>query len=214
MLTARAKFEIAATLLALLAMGAIAWSWISAREDAIKLKATLEAQGQVITAAQKQVKDLQAAEAERDKQAAATVANLQSAAAKQVTPAQIAAWISKQLQLPQPITVTVPSVSPQNPSPNATASIPAADLPALRDTIEKCQECSVKLSTAQADLSSRDQQAILAQKQIDALKTERDAAVTAAKGGSKWQRLKKAGKWTGIGILVGAGALCGSGHCK
>jgi hypothetical protein len=206
MLTLRHKLEIAGALLALVAIASVGGSWLGAREEGIRLKATLDAQGQVIASAQKQAKDIQAAEAERDKETAATVAAFQQAAAKQVTPEQIAAWIPKQLSTPQPITFTIPPATPQNPTPNATASIPAADLPALRDQITACQTCSVKLSTAQADLSSRDQRLTLAGQQLSALTKERDAAVTAAKGGGKWQRIKRAAKWFGIGAALGYAA--------
>lgn len=59
---------------------------------------------------------------------------------------------------PQPITVQIPAAAKEKPAPTATAGIPQADLPALRDPVEQCQECSVKLSTAQADLSATNQQ--------------------------------------------------------
>lgn len=213
-MTARVKWEIAGGVLALIIIALVAGSWLGAREDSIKMKATIDAQSQVIDAAQKQAKDIQSAEDARDKATAENVAQLQKAAASQVTPAQIAAWIPKQVQVPQPITFTVPPATAQNPSPNATASVPEADLPALRDQIEKCQECAVKLSTAQADVSSRDQRLALANADLVAMTKERDAAVTASKGSSFWTRLKSKGKWFAIGAGVAAGAVCGSGHCK
>jgi hypothetical protein len=213
-LTARAKWEIVGAIAAALVLAIVAGSWLGAREDQIRMKTTIDAQNQVIASAQKQAEDIQDAEDARDKASAATVAAIQQAAAKQVTPAEIAAWIPKQLAGPQPITLQIPAPTAQNPSPNATASIPEADLPALRDQITACQTCSVKLSTAQADLTSRDQQAVLAQKQIDALKTERDAAVKASKGGGFWSRVKAKGKWFVIGGGVAGAAICATGHCK
>lgn len=213
-LTSRAKWEIVGAIAALVVLAIVAGSWLGAREDQIRMKATIDAQNQVIASAEKQAKDIQAAEDARDKASAATVAAIQQAAAKQVTPAEIAAWIPKQLGVPQPITFQVPAPTAQNPSPNATASIPQADLPALRDSITACQTCSVKLSTAQADLTSRDQQAVLAQKQIDALKTERDVAVKASKGGGFWSRVKRSAKWAAIGGGIAGAAICGTGHCK
>lgn len=213
-MTTRIKLEIIGAILGILALAILGGSWLGAREEGIRLKATIDAQQQVIAGAEKQARDIQAAEAARDKQTAETVTALEASAAKQVTPAQIAAWIPKQLPVPQPITFTVPAATAQNPSPGATASIPAADLPALRDTVEKCQECSAKLSTAQADLASRAQQAALAQQQIEALKTERDEAVKASKGGGFWSRVRRSVKWAAIGAGIGAAAVCGSGHCK
>lgn len=213
-LTTRVKWEIAGAVAAVIVIATFGGSYLGAREDQIRMKATIDAQNTVIASAQKQAKDIQDAEDVRDKASAATVAAIQQAAAKQVTPAEIAAWIPKQLAGPQPITFQIPAPTAQNPSPNATASIPAADLPALRDQITSCQTCSVKLATAQSDLSGRDQQAALAQKQIDALKTERDAAVTASKGGSFWARLKTKARWFAIGGAAAAAAVCATGHCK
>ena len=214
MLTTRVKWQIAAAVTALLVLSIFAGSWLGAREDQIRMKATIDAQQQVIDASQKQAKQIQAAEAERDKQTAATVASLQAAAARQVTPAQIAAWIPKQIPVPQPITFTVPAATPQNPSPDATASIPVADLPVLRDQIEKCQECSAKLSTAQADLTSRDQRLSLAGQQLSAMTRERDAAVQASKGGAFWSRAKRTAKYVAIGGAIAGASICGTGHCK
>ncbi len=214
MLTTRAKWEIVGALAALVVLAIFGGSWLGAREEQIRMKATIDAQNQVIASAQKQAQDIQTAEDARDKATAATVAAIQQAAAKQVTPQEIAAWIPKQLGVPQPITFQMPSPTAQNPSPDFTASIPAADLPVLRDQVEKCQECSIKLSTAQADLTSRAQQAVLAQQQIDALKTERDAAVKASKGGGFWSRVHRAAKWGVIGGAIAGAAICGTGHCK
>ena len=216
MLTPRVKGEIVAGVVGLVVLVIVCASWVGAREDAIRAKATVDAQQTVIAAAQKQTKDLQAAEAARDQLTAVNVAALQAAAAKQVTPAQIAAWIPKQLQqLPgTPITLSIPAATAQNPTPDAIASIPQADLPILRDQIEKCQECGVKLATAQQDGTSKDQRLLLAGQQLSAMSNERDAYKQAAKGGPFWSRVKAKAKWFAIGGAVVAGALCGTGHCK
>ena len=213
-MTTRVKIEVAATLVVLLIVAIVGGSWLGAREEGIRLKATLDAQQQVIAASAKQAKDLQDAEVERDKLTAANVAALQAAASRQVTPAEIATWLPKQLATPQPITFTIPTPSAQNPTPNAIASIPQADLPALRDQIEQCQVCGAKLTAAEADLGSRDQRLQLAGEELSAMTKERNAAVTAAKGGGFWSRVKRSAKWLVIGVGVGAAALCGSGHCK
>jgi hypothetical protein len=213
-LTARAKWEIAGTIAAFAVFSLAFGSWIGAREDAIKMKATIDAQSQVIGSAQTQSKSIQDAEAERDKATAANVAALTAAAAKQVTPAEIADWLPKQVQTPQPITITVPAPTPQNPTPNATASIPESDLPALRDQVTQCQVCAQKLTAAQADEAAKDSQLKLAGEDLSAMTKERDAAVTASKGGSFWARLKSKAKWFAIGGAVAAGAVCATGHCK
>lgn len=214
MLTTRHKLEIAGAIVALVVAAILGGAWLGAREDAIRMKATVDAQQQLIATTAKQAKDLQDAEVERDKLTAANVAVLAAAAAKQVTPAEIATWLPKQLAGPQPITFTIPTPTAANPTPNATASIPQADLPALRDQIEKCQECALKLAASQADVSSRDERLTLAGEQLSAMSKERDAAVKASKGGGFWSRAKRTVKYVVIGIAIGAVAVCGSGHCK
>lgn len=214
MLTTRIKLEIAGALVAFMVLAVIGGSWLGAREEGIRLKATLDAQQQVIASSAKQVKDIQDAETERDKVTASNVAALQAAAARQTTPAEIAAWLPKQIQTPQPITFTIPAATTQNPTPSAIASIPQADLPALRDEVTQCQVCAQKLSSAQSDLSSERDKEVLAGEQLSAMTKERDAAVTASKGGSLWKRIERAVKYTVIGIAIGAAAVCGTGHCK
>ena len=54
----------------------------------------------------------------------------------------------------------------------ATAEILQADLPVLRDQVEQCQERSVKLSTAQADLSATSQRLELAGERLSAMSEE------------------------------------------
>jgi hypothetical protein len=214
MLTTRIKLEIAGALIALVVLGMIGGSWLGAREEGIRMKATLNAQQQIIATSAKQAKDIQDAEAERDKVTAANVAALQAAAARQTTPAEIAAWLPKQIQTPQPITFTIPQATAQNPTPAAIASIPQADLPALRDEVTQCQVCAQKLSGAQSDLASEREKEVLAGEQLSAMTKERDAAVTAAKGGSIWRRIGHDLKVIGITVGIAAAVACGTGHCK
>jgi hypothetical protein len=178
-------------------------AWEEGRNDKGKLAATIEAQKTVIDAAQKERDAHQAADKERDAQTAATIAAMQDALAKVKTPQQIANWIPQQLPLPQPITVQLPPATPQNPAPDAIVAIPQADLIPLRDTIEKCKECAIKLSTAQQDLTSRDERLALAGQQMIAVQKERDAALTAAKGGIFFTRAKRIAKWLAIGAAAG-----------
>ena len=93
-----------------------------------------------------------------------------------------------------------PPVPTQSPScPPGSAVIPAADLKPLYDYIQDCRVCQAQLSSARADL--QDEKARSA-----ALARERDAAVTAAKGGSFWRQLKRNAKWLAIGVAIGAAA--------
>jgi hypothetical protein len=87
------------------------------------------------------------------------------------------------------------------------AQIPAADLKPLYDYVQDCRSCQAKLAAAKQD--SVDNAAMLS-----ALKRERDAALTAAKGGTFWHRVRRNAQWFAIGVGAGAVALCGTGHCR
>lgn len=191
-------------------------SWIRARDAQVKLAATLDAQKTVIDQAQKE-RDARAAEdARRDAQTNATIASMQQALKNVQTPAQIAAFLQKAVSpaVPAPITIQIPKATPENPQPNFTAQIPQADLPALRNQVEACQECFVKLASAQQDAASLKSQLQLAGEQLSAVTKERNAAVKASKGGGFWSRVKTGVKFFAIGAGFGAAAVCGSGHCK
>jgi hypothetical protein len=88
---------------------------------------------------------------------------------------------------------------------NSAAQIPAADLAPLYNYVQDCRACQLQLTAAKQNAS--DDAA-----KIRALTRERDAAVTAAKGGPLWLRLKRNAHWLAIGAAVGAvtsaAALC------
>ena len=217
-MTTRVKLELAAAVAVLILCLIGLHTWLGEHDARLKAETTIAAQQKAFDQAGDQVKQLQASDKDRDAQTAATIAKLSDAASKQVTPAQIASWIPAQLQagkaLPQPITIQLPPATAANPAPNAIASIPQADLPALRDEIASCQECGVKLSGAQADVASRDQQLKLAGEQLSAEGKERDAYKLELKGGTFWHRVKGGSQKVVIGIGIGLAFVCGSGHCK
>lgn len=199
-MTLRVKLEIAAAILALVAVAIVGGSWLGAREEAIKLKATLDAQNAVIADAGKR-------EAARDAALRDSLAAVEDLRKRTQTPQEAIKALPQVLPLPQPITLNLPAavanadpskagLKPDAPVPQ-TATIPAADLKPLFDFAATCKECQAKLAAATADKAD---DAV----KLAALTKERDAAVTAAKGGSKWQRIKRAGKWFAIGAAVGA----------
>ena len=190
-------------LLAAMAIG----SYIGAREDRIRMQATLDAQKAVIQqAAQERQRHVQE-DAARDTAAQKQLDAMQQLLQRNVqTPQQIARWAPQQVQVPQPINVNIPPATPQNPSPDAVATIPQVDLPAIREAIAGCKECKLKLETAQQDLASQKEQLRLAGEQLSAVERERDAALKAAKGGGFWQRTGRAAKWFLIGAAAGAAA--------
>ena len=180
--------------------------WLQEHDAGLQAKAELTAEKKAFDALSADRKSHDAADQARDAAATKQLEAMATAAAKVQTPAEIAAWIPKQIPgLPQPITITVPPATRENPTPDATASIPQADLPALRDAVEKCGESSVRLSACQADLSSRTAEMAIADKQIKALEAEVGTLQTEAKGGTFWKRAKKTLKVAACATAGGAG---------
>lgn len=171
-----------------------------ARSDTLK-----EAQAQLKV----QLDEYRADEEARNKILTDKLADMAKAAAQQKTPIQITGWSQAQLeQAIAGIKITVPAPTADNPHPQAVATIPESSLPALRDTIEKCKEDSLRLSTCQQDISGH----VLAEKnlnqQLADMTGDRDNWRKTAKGGT-W--LKRAWNSTPvkIGIFAG-GVLVGS----
>ncbi|MFZ0583103.1 MAG: hypothetical protein WAN72_18555 [Candidatus Acidiferrales bacterium] len=92
-------------------------------------------------------------------------------------------------------------------APIPAAQIPASDLKPLYDYVQDCRSCQAQLATAK--LNAADDAAKLA-----AITRERDAAITTAKGGTFWRRLRRNALWFAVGAGAGAVALCGTGHCR
>jgi hypothetical protein len=88
-----------------------------------------------------------------------------------------------------------------------TAQIPAADLKPLFDYVQDCRSCQAQLAAAKQD--SADNAA-----KLNAVSKERDAAITTAKGGTFWQRLRRNALWFVIGAGAGTAAVCATGHCR
>jgi hypothetical protein len=88
-----------------------------------------------------------------------------------------------------------------------SAQIPVVDLKPLYDYVQDCRSCQVQLAAAKQD--SVDNAA-----KLSALTHERDAALTAAKGGTLWLRLRRNALWFAIGAGAGVAAACGTGHCR
>jgi hypothetical protein len=91
----------------------------------------------------------------------------------------------------------------QSASASPSALIPAADLKPLYDYVQDCRACQAQLAAAKQN--SADDAAKLA-----AMMRERDAAATAAKGGTFWRRFRRNIEW----FAIGAATVCGTGHCR
>ncbi len=188
-MTLRSKCELTAALLAIASIGIIAGSYLAAKRDAAKLRATLAAQNTVIADAGKR---------ETARAAALQVSIGQVETLKKTTTTAPAIVRELPAILPLPVAIALRTPAPGAPADAPPdAIIPAADLKPLFDFAANCKECQEKLAAAAADkIDDADK--------IQALTKERDAAVTAFKGGSKWTRIKKAAKYVAGGAAAGA----------
>jgi hypothetical protein len=88
------------------------------------------------------------------------------------------------------------SADQQNLPAAPTAQIPSADLKPLFDFVQDCRACQAQLAVAKQN--SADDAA-----KIAALTRERDAAITASKGGTFWRRLRRNALWLAAGAAAG-----------
>ncbi len=168
------------------------FSWRADRRDRDQLAAELAATKQLLSAADARQHD-------RDAQLAQTLATLAAEKRTILTPAQIVRELPSQIPLPSPIVLQSAPASPNSPSPQTNAVIPAEDLKPLYDFTIDCKACQSKLAAAQGDLNDE-------RKKTAALTHERDDALRIARGGSAWRRIGRAAKWFLIGATAGAAA--------
>lgn len=185
----------------LVAAALVASSLLASRDAEAELRATIAAQKDVIA---KLDAEMQA----RDQQAANQVNQLRAMAQKVTTPTLAVQALPQVVDLPVAIYLRAPlftspagdaePTAPALPDAPSAAVIPAESVVPLYQRLAKCAEDDVLLAACQAgraDLEAK----------VEALETERDAAVKAARGGGFWKRLKANGKW----FLLGAGAGAG-----
>ena len=143
------------------------------------------------------VRDIATNQHDRDNQLAKTLATLAAEKPTIGTPAQIVRELPSQIPLPPPIVLQSSPASPNSPSPQTKAAIPAEDLKPLYDFTIDCKACQAKLAAAQGDLADERQK-------TSSLTRERDDSLRIARGGSLWRRIGRAAKWFLIGAAAGA----------
>lgn len=188
-------------------------AWKGSHDAWIQAQAKIQAQARLISTDRQRRQQIAARQNARDAETARQIAAIGAEVSRVKTAAQIAAWLPKQVPTPTPVKIELPSGTLKNPKPAAVARIPQTDLPALRDYVESCRVCSVKLHTAQQDIADEKQQVRLAGEQMVAAERQRDAALKAAHG-TFWGRLWTRTKWFVVGAGAGAALLCGTGHCR
>ncbi len=208
------KLEIGAVALAL-SLGGL---WLHEHDQRIQQQAVAQAveqtQAKLQQQYQAQFSDLQKQMADRDAQYQQEVKTLNEKFSQAASPTQVAALVAQIMGLKAPIQIVTPQATAENPHPVPVAEVSTLDAPQVKAYVQACEECKIENTKLVADAADRQAQAVLAQKQIESLRTENQALVVANKGGSTWHRAWKAVKYIAIGAGVGAVAVCGSGHCK
>lgn len=230
----RRTLEIASFCATLLIAALAIHAWLSSRDEQHRLQATLAAQRQVLDAAGARERTRQTtlndalAKIEKLKRATQTPQQIlrdlpnylplpqpitlapsaadtqqgtalpeKSASARGARPAPSPSDTKSLPTAPQP---SIPC-GPADTAGNCVVQMPSADLKPLYDFTQNCRECQLRLAAAQQDHSDD-----LAR--LDSLTRERDAAITAAKGGSFWRRLRRNALW----FVIGAGVAAASAH--
>jgi hypothetical protein len=212
----RLHLEIAGGILAVILAIIGARSWIGEHDARLKAEVTVSADQKISDAAISSSKAQDVAMAARDKAAADREQAMVDAIKNLKTTPQILPYVQSNLApgSSTPIIVQVPAATKDNPTPPATITIAQADLPVLRDRLNKCDTDALAVSTCTKDLATKNAQLHDAGVSLSAVEGERDAYKQELAGGTKWQRTKKALKFIGIGAAIGGAAICGSGHCK
>lgn len=194
-------------------------SWVMAKFDLAKAKATDEAQRQYQAQLSQQVNIL----VENQKQITETIAKIQqdekaSLAAidakfeKAQSPQDVAKIVASLMQLKQPITFVTPPSTPENPHPSPVAQISTEDTPQVKAYVQACEECKVKLTSAAQQLDEAKKSAQNFEDQLNlkelTIQSQNEQITkwkNAANGGSKWQKFGRALKV--VGCAAGGAAL-------
>jgi hypothetical protein len=205
----RTKIELVAISIFLAGGIVFAYTLRSERQARQTAEAGVKVEQEKMKADDIQIAQLQAQDKIRDSQTADEIQAAEAKAAAAKTPAQIVAYLKSQLQLagaPAPIAIETPAPTAQDPTPPAIATIPAVDLPFLRDEVANCSTNAIRVPDLTQDLASCKSQLQLAGEKLSEAEKERDDWKTAAKGGTWAKRIKSGAIKVGIGIAIGVAA--------
>ncbi len=147
----------------------------------------------------RQATDLQAKNVAVTAQAKSDVVALEAKRKSVKTTSQVVAALPGVLSLPVPVhEVTKEEAAlPDSPVSNGDVLIPAASVKPLYDAQVTCKEDAVNLVACEKKFAN-DEEIIAAKDKIIAADT------VAVSGGTKWKRVKSAGKWLLLGAAAGA----------
>jgi hypothetical protein len=104
--------------------------------------------------------------------------------------------------------------SPEAASTRLFAEVPLADAPQAKSFALQCQECAIRLATAQKETALASQQLAASRQELSLTQKDRDAWKSAAKGGSWLRRATRRAAAFALDAALTTVALCASGHCK
>jgi hypothetical protein len=198
-MSVRSWLQLAGALVVVAVATNVYFGWRSVQRDQAALQEELKSAKQALAESKKR-------QDSRDEQLADVLKELARKKTAVQTPTQVVQALPEVLPLPTPLTLehNTQGSSPGGPKPGVDVpapkvALPAEDLKPLYDFAIECKGCKAELATANADLKDE-------MLKTAALTKERDDAVKKAKGGSAWQRVRRAAKWFLIGAVAGAAA--------
>jgi hypothetical protein len=157
LLSGRAKLEILAVI-AFLAGGVILAHTLRTEQQArVLAESQVKTEQGKIKTYDAKISELVAGDKVRDTQTAAQIKIIQATAAAAKTPKQIIRYLQSQEQLagaPAPIAIDTPEPTAADPTPAAVATIPAIDLPFIRDQVARCDANALLVTSGKLDLTS------------------------------------------------------------
>src|SRR5204862_6948006 len=110
---------------------------------------------------------------------------LQKQYAQAQSPEQLAALITRVMNLPQPIRITTPLATTDNPNPTPIAEVPLPDAPQAKAFVEACQECQIQFATPQKQAVIAAQQMTDLKQELELRHTERATSTRTGQGGQR-----------------------------
>ena len=202
-----------ATLLFLL--GAFfAYNWLRTHDAYIRADAQTKADQSTLAQLSKQQNDLAAQMKQTQSDQQSQLASLQKQYAQAQSPEQLAALLSKAMNLPQPIRVITPEPTIDNPHPTPVAEVPLPDAPQVKAFVQGCQECQIRLAASEKQIALSSQQTDSLKQQLSITQKDRDTWKRTAQGGSWARRAAKRATTFAIDSGITFVVACASHHCK
>jgi hypothetical protein len=171
---------------------------ISNAEDRAKMEATLKQQSEIIAKQNELIKGFDERMRLREEETQKRIEDLQAVARRAQTPAQIIREIPTYVP-----PAAQPKLEEAAGQPPRLVFEGEEKIKAYFEGVLAAKKTELELAHAQGDVADLKAMVAAKDEQIAAIEKQRDAAVTAAKGGTKWQRFKRATKWLGTGIVIG-----------